>query len=372
MTTPSMPTYSAASPLADASSPVTFSGPRIGYIDAWRLLAVTLVIISHIITYSHPWFTEAMPRMVWRIGGLGTYGVLIFFCISGFVICRGLMRERQRDGQVSMKAFYLRRFLRIVPPLGIYLLAVSLLVATGMVQVRDGDLAKSAAFLCNIKAFGACGWYVGHTWSLAYEEQFYLFFPLIFVALALRDRRAVLTVTGAFMAVSMLLFALGHPQTAEALSMFTYMLCGCCAALYFDEFMRVTRHVSTPLWAACALLAPMAAYWIVLPGLLHHALMTLVLPPLICVILLRTPVHRRWIGAFFNDPRAAYLGKITFTVYLWQQIATYHYSWSTPWTALPPVLLVWLLAHLSFKYIETPLIALGARMSKAYAGQPAR
>ena len=350
-----MTTYAPSAPAADQ--------PRICYLDTWRLLAVSLVILSHTITYGHPWFKQIMPGMVWRISGLGTYGVLIFFCISGFVICRGMIRERAVSGAVSMKGFYTRRVLRIVPPLALYLLAVALLVAGDLVQVRDNDLLKAATFVCNIKALSACGWYVGHTWSLAFEEQFYLVFPLIFAALLLRDRRAVLFLTGAFMAMSMLLCAIGHRLVADALTMFTFMLCGCSAALYFGECMQLTRRVSALPWALTAIVTPIIAYWIVLPELLHHALMTLVLPPAICIILLRTPPRDHWIGAWFNDPRAAYLGKITFTVYLWQQIPTCHYSWSTPWSALPGVLLVFLWAHISFKYIETPLIQLGARLS---------
>lgn len=343
---------------------------RISSIDAWRLVAVSMVIVGHIVAYSHPWFKEVIPGLVWRMAGMGTYGVLIFFCISGFVICRGLIREQQSNARVSLRGFYIRRFFRIVPPLALYLLAVTVLSLCQWVPVRGVDLARSATFLCNVKALGSCGWFLGHTWSLAYEEQFYVFFPLLFAAFLAHRRQGALTLTAAFMGLAMLSWFSGHDDLAYAFQMFVFMLCGCCAALYLDRFRAVTARIGPWTWAAVAVLTPAAMFWVVLPEPLHQFLLTMLVPPAVCVIVLCTPTQVAPVAAFFDNRRAAYLGKISFTVYLWQQLATANYAWSTPWTAVPLVGIVWLFAHWSFAYFERPLIARGSALSNA-ASAPA-
>lgn len=158
---------------------------RIHYIDAWRFIAIALVIASHIVEFSHPWYRANVPGLAWRFQGAGTFGVQIFFCISGFVICRGTLSELEKTGSVSVKGFYVRRFFRIVPPLLFYFLGVGVLAMAGIAEVSIGQFIQSGLFLCNISAFGDCSWWLGHTWSLAYEEQFYLLFPLLVVGTAL-------------------------------------------------------------------------------------------------------------------------------------------------------------------------------------------
>ena len=99
---------------------------RIDVLDGWRTLSVAMVIASHIMLHSN------LRLQVGEIGGayvdqLGKYGVIIFFLISGFVICRGfLTEERSREG-VSLGGFYVRRSFRILPPLLIYVSAISAL-----------------------------------------------------------------------------------------------------------------------------------------------------------------------------------------------------------------------------------------------------
>jgi peptidoglycan/LPS O-acetylase OafA/YrhL len=88
---------------------------RIEHIDVWRFLAIALVIFSHIIKFSHPWYKETLPSLVWRAEPLRALGVKLFFCISGFVICRGMLKENIKNGTVNMRAFYVRRACRIFP-----------------------------------------------------------------------------------------------------------------------------------------------------------------------------------------------------------------------------------------------------------------
>ena len=120
---------------------------RIAHIDAWRFIAVAMVIIFHVLTVSNPWYLEHLPWIIMgRAQPMGLLGVKIFFCISGFVICRALLAEAKLHGAISMKAFYVRRFLRIVPPLLLYMLALALLIVFNLIAVTPGQFARAGLF----------------------------------------------------------------------------------------------------------------------------------------------------------------------------------------------------------------------------------
>ncbi|MBK8361830.1 MAG: acyltransferase [Comamonadaceae bacterium] len=107
---------------------------RIQHIDAWRFLAVNLVILSHFFIGSNFSFLVTTYPFLLTLGKFGELGVLIFFFISGFVICRGLVDERAETTWVSLKAFYVRRSCRILPPLYLYLGSSCFLVCIRLVK----------------------------------------------------------------------------------------------------------------------------------------------------------------------------------------------------------------------------------------------
>ena len=130
---------------------------RIQHIEVWRCIAVSMVLLHHVTSYSHPRYRDHLWHPIfarsWKFGHLG---VLIFVCISGYVICRGLMREETMYGKVDVKAFYLRRFFRIVPPLGIHMLAPLVLSLSGASDLEPSQFTRAALFACNLNH--CCGW----------------------------------------------------------------------------------------------------------------------------------------------------------------------------------------------------------------------
>ena len=137
---------------------------RIAYLDGWRAVAVSLVILDHLmILYG----AESTP--------FGKFGVYLFFAISGYIITRLLVLERASSGGIDLQAFWIRRVARIVPPFMLYTVIVLVLVAFGAAGPEvTGQAAQAITFTCNINVGPGCGWLFGHTWSLAFEEQFYL------------------------------------------------------------------------------------------------------------------------------------------------------------------------------------------------------
>ncbi|MET0241566.1 MAG: acyltransferase family protein [Sphingobium sp.] len=194
--------------LADTEAPVTApAGPsryttHIAYrgdIDGLRALAVVPVVLYH--------------AGVRGFSG-GFVGVDIFFVISGYLITGILMRE-QALGRLSIAEFYRRRILRIFPALGAMAIAATigatLFLLPGEWERYARSLAGTALFGSNIVFYLATDYFnIGalsepllHTWSLAVEEQWYLVWPLVIVAIGPKRPRLMLALVAAIIILSL-------------------------------------------------------------------------------------------------------------------------------------------------------------------------
>jgi peptidoglycan/LPS O-acetylase OafA/YrhL len=145
-------------------------------LDGLRALAAGMVVCYHF------W------RPVRQYVHLGGIGVRVFFVLSGFLITGILLRSRalrdsgQTPAGVALRRFYIRRILRIFP---LYYFALAVAWYGRVSGAREG-IAWHAAYLSNVHFFlvnavrhGQWGGHVGHFWSLAVEEQFYLVWPWV-------------------------------------------------------------------------------------------------------------------------------------------------------------------------------------------------
>jgi peptidoglycan/LPS O-acetylase OafA/YrhL len=143
-------------------------------LDGIRAIGILLVLAQHI----------NLPNTTLA----GLVGVNLFFVLSGFLITSILLKERAATGRIVLRSFYERRVRRLVPAL------VAVLLATGVLMALQGHLVSylgpafvSLFYVSDIaKAAGYDLGYVGHTWSLAMEEQFYLLWPAILLFLPRR------------------------------------------------------------------------------------------------------------------------------------------------------------------------------------------
>jgi peptidoglycan/LPS O-acetylase OafA/YrhL len=337
---------------------------RITHIDAWRLLAVALVIVSHVVQYSHPWYGQQIPAPIfslfWRFGH---FGVQLFFCISGFVICRGMISEQQKSGCVNLKGFYIRRILRIVPPVALYMAALIVLSFAGVLQIKSMELARAAAFVCNVNV-NACGPFLAHTWSLAYEEQFYILFPFAFIIAAkFIGRGGIAGLLAAVMCIALAAKATSHNLLAEFATTFGYMLTGCVAALYWEKVNPLLKNMSPLLWSGLSVATTALACVISLPLIPAYIFTAVIAPFCICAMIFGTPTSYKPVARLFTNPTIAYLGKISFTVYLWQQLATSPKPFQPLWLTFLLLAGVLAVAVPSYRFFELPLIRLGHRLS---------
>ena len=163
---------------AVASDTISVSARRhIPSLDGLRAASFLLVFLSH------AGLGDLIP---------GGFGVTVFFFLSGFLITTLMRSEFDRNGSVSLKHFWLRRVLRILPPFYLILVAgtACTLIFAPRGEIDPAAVASQALHFSNYRMIdhGAAGMVRGSGvyWSLAVEEHFYLIFPLVYVAMRRR------------------------------------------------------------------------------------------------------------------------------------------------------------------------------------------
>lgn len=178
--------------MVDQSVPRSSRG-RFDALDGLRAVAVALVFLTHA-------FPNVFPG--------GFLGVTLFFALSGYLITTLLLSEHRRTGRISLKRFYVRRFLRLMPAL----FAMVLLTAAASIVVGTKETLRDAApaitYTMDIVApiTHRDGGIYNATWSLAVEEQFYLVWPAIMI-IGLRRRWNLRAIVFGFMAVCLAITA---------------------------------------------------------------------------------------------------------------------------------------------------------------------
>ena len=177
-------------PAVPARSEATASASNARFrpdIEGLRAIAIILVLLYH--------------AGVGKVSG-GFIGVDVFFVVSGFLITGLLLRELEQTGRVSLRRFYARRVRRLLPAATLVLVVTAVLAwRLGPVVDREvfgGDISAAALYVLNWRladrsvdylAEGSGISPVMHYWSLSVEEQFYLIWPLLLIAVGLLARR---------------------------------------------------------------------------------------------------------------------------------------------------------------------------------------
>lgn len=143
-------------------------------LDGLRFLAVSLVMFGH--------WTEAMPALHKFDLYAASFGVNLFFVLSGFLIAQILiLNKKSEESPVNiLRTFYVRRFLRIFP------LYYAVVFGCLMLRVPFARPYYESLITYTVNypiALGDNLYYMTHLWSLSVEEQFYIFFPFLILFL---------------------------------------------------------------------------------------------------------------------------------------------------------------------------------------------
>lgn len=336
---------------------------RIPSLDGLRAISIAFVLLGHMVGSS------GFPVSSERVGRLAEFGVQVFFVISGYLITGILTREMSRTGSIGLGRFYFRRTLRLFPACYALIFTVWALSSVGWLKLLPGDLP--AAFLYTMNCNFERSWWLGHLWSLAVEEQFYLLWPVTLAVAGPRFGRRVLWAT--LILAPLVRFGMPlliQPLHYNALAIFPAvadsLAAGCLLSMKAEQLEDHAgyRRLLASKWfwvvpaiAIGALYTPSTrAFWLVGQSVMLAALAVTVHR----VILYPEDFAGRWL----NSPVVMYFGVLSYSLYLWQQLFLNRAG--TAWLHFFPLNLVLaaIAAVASYHLIETPLLQQRLRWEK--------
>lgn len=312
------------------------SSKRIPSIDGLRAVSVLIVIISHAVLSIES--AETWPEPIQAIAKNGHLGVVMFFVISGYLITTLLRKENAKYGKIDLKKFYIRRSLRIFPAFYVYLLVLVGLAYIGAVEIAKVDFGFAATYTWNYRqpffeggfTPGDGVWWLGHVWSLALEEQFYLLWPAIVIALHFtKARRFALAVVLLSPLSRLATYAL-WPESRGAIGMMLHtavdpIMLGCYMALSEGEpWFVALKEKLTSGW----LIASVAVFLYIVSPQLDHAFGGAYTLPIGAsleafgmgmILLWAIQRPETAVGRILNHPVVAQVGILSYSLYLWQQ-----------------------------------------------------
>jgi peptidoglycan/LPS O-acetylase OafA/YrhL len=317
---------------------------RIPSLDGVRAISILLVVLGHLGLRERP------PGTFWSYDPVT--GVRIFFVVSGYLITQLLLREQDRTSTIKLKEFYIRRAFRIFPAALFFTLVITILYHR---EVRWFAIAAAFFYVADFDFHPA--WIFIHLWSLSVEEQFYFVWPGV---LKSWRKHAPFILTAVIVLAPCYEALLYHahvnkafvrtfPAVADALA------AGCLLAIFAPRIGRIPGYaallmlsvvVLVPLFAANTATRSLLLLFVLRP-LLHFSIAGLLLR------VVQTPPR------LLNLAPVAWLGKISYSLYLWQQ----------PFCYLPThsgyfCLLALPCACFSYYLIEQPMLRLRDRLTR--------
>jgi exopolysaccharide production protein ExoZ len=238
------------------------------------------------------------------LANFGHHGVDIFFILSGFLMMKVSFDDNKLIGSAR---FLFRRILRIYPAF-----AASLILGAWIrVQILDWDFnledfLLNFLFLNAIPELGIVP-YNFVTWSLGYEFAFYLLVPLIFLAPAGRSR--ILLVMG--------LIGLGFLVIPDTYLRFLGLLFGALLGCLSDED---NRRISDRFPVSLLVAAYFASSLAHILGAVNIYVYLAVFLPVTCLLIAKISFHKNALNQIFSLPFLSFLGKISYSFYLWHTI----------------------------------------------------
>jgi peptidoglycan/LPS O-acetylase OafA/YrhL len=349
----------ASAPLSPARK--SANADHLPSLDGLRAISIAFVLLGHLSR------TRGFVRVELGIGDYAHLGVIVFFVISGFLITRLMLSEYAKYAHLSLQRFYARRALRLFPASFTFIACVCLLWAAGIVHLHARDIWHAVTYTVNFEP--GRSWEIGHLWSLSVEEQFYLIWPFTFMVLGPRRAGWVAVCVILFGPVarsSAWLFLRATPyRDLEMFPMVSDSLAmGCLLAKVGgwlenkDWYLRLFRPAySAGLLALILFINRFEGYTVV------SVFGASIANACIAVLIHRSVYFPRdRIGRILNWRPVAFVGLLSYSLYLWQQLFLNHNS--SAWVNAFPENFVFAIAAALSSYflLEKPLLKLRRRL----------
>lgn len=314
----------------------------------------------------------------------GTYiGVDIFFVLSGFLITRILINEFDRVGDISLKNFYIRRILRLGPALialliVFWIMSFALLSKQAALHNTIEGLLSLVYFTNWVRAFSIYPTdYLSHTWSLAIEEQFYIFWPILLLTLLrVSKRRINIVFFASFIALLSWIIRILLLISGATINRIYYgldtridgLMIGCVLGTILSSGL-LREHQTKTILKALVFLAPISVGGIIIIAVFSRMVFPsmylfgfIILEILVGFLILDIVINPQSItGNFLNNQILRRIGKISYGVYLWHHpifrvIQSYGFNYFFV-LALGSTL-TFIIASISYIILEQPILTL--------------
>ena len=332
---------------------------RLPSLDGVRAVSIALVLLGHSLAFGSRRY----------VGDVANLGVRCFFVLSGFLITSLLLEEFRKNGQISLRNFYARRTLRIFPAFYVFLLGVFFLERSGVVErISTPSWIHAVTYTSDYLSLHDRP--LGHLWSLAVEEQFYLIWPVAVVLL--RPRKALWSAFAVVLIVPLVRFFTWRffPDSAHEMKWQFHTVCdalatGCLLAGVRDaawERPAYRRFLNSAAFALVPI-GVLALNWITVgrPRVDYLVGQTsLNVGIALCIdYLVRKPDG--FAGRTMNIRFVAYVGTLSYSIYLWQQIFANPDAPGLAYRVAFALAAAWC----SFTFVEKPFLSLRQRFESA-------
>ena len=339
---------------------------RIPSLDGIRAISIMMVLLSHLVGTKNfevsPWIS--------RLANMGSLGVKIFFVISGYLITTLLIAEYKKTGTISLLKFYFNRTFRIFPAFYMFVAVVSIVSLAGYISLNDGDLLHAITYTTNYHHNRA--WDLGHIWSLAVEEQFYLIWPAIFLFFGLRG---AFVASFAYLLIGPIVRVLTWhylPQDRVGIgesfqTVADSIATGCVLAfirIWLDgiaSYIRLQKSKITIIiiFAIIFLLNYLKGY----PSVMLPVGETVLNISIALVIDWCLRNEESLLVKLLNNRQLVFIGVLSYSLYLWQQPFLNRNGDSFVNSAPFNLACVFLCALLSYYFVEKPFLGLRSKLS---------
>jgi peptidoglycan/LPS O-acetylase OafA/YrhL len=357
---------------------------RIKSLDGIRAISILMLLFAHSLGTVNPkGLSNKEYNLLYSEGGLS---VINFFVISGYLITKMLLIEREKRGNISLKNFYLRRLFRVFPVFYLYIIVMIILKCFFIPTLFENYTVVGFASLYlwnyvhvfNVHALPSdhVTFIFGHFWSLAVEEQFYLLWPIMLIVLNVKTLKKVVIVmilitpllrTAAYFLIP------GDRGKADAMILLAggnSILIGCLGALientnfFKEKILKIIYNKSLIFFTAIFLfiISPLLAIYLggsyVVP--VGNSLIS------VCILILifwliYVPSK---VADFFNIKAMVHLGLLSYSIYVWQQLflnGGTHF-WFNRFPQNIPI--IFAVAYISYYLVEMPVLKLKKRFER--------
>ncbi|MGI4021100.1 MAG: acyltransferase family protein [Janthinobacterium lividum] len=335
-------------------------------LDGFRALSILMVVGSHVLIGQN--VHSALLYSIFN----GALGVGIFFIISGFIITTLLMKELIYTKDINLKNFYIRRFLRIIP-----LAYLFLFVLIGLNQIFDMQINFSGFILVFLFLKNFVGSETDpattHYWSLSVEEQYYLIFPYLFK----KSRKLYLALGIAliFFIIPAIVWLHFHFLWLNGNFVFSiifmlvyklpFLLIGSIFSILFFKYNSNFKRYSNSLFSLIlvATVIIINSEYTALSRI-KEFLFTNVITGILIAFLIGINLFesKSVVYKILNNSVVIFIGKLSYSIYVWQQIFTFSIPWADSSKMLGSIgfnlLALFVVAYLSYTYFEKPFLIL--------------